>query len=95
MKANTQRLYYELGLFGVVRVDYLVDTKRNKVYVNEINTIPGSMAFYLFKGVGVSFKALVGDLIEEAISRKSHAIRTDVFVSDVLKNFSCGAKLGK
>ena len=53
------------------------------------------MAFYLFKGVGVSFKALVGDLIEEAISRKSHAIRTDVFVSDVLKNFSCGAKLGK
>lgn len=95
VKANTQRLYYELGLFGVVRVDYLVDTKRNKVYVNEINTIPGSMAFYLFKGVGVSFKALVGDLIEEAISRKSHAIRTDVFVSDVLKNFSCGAKLGK
>lgn len=95
VKANTRRLYYELGLSGVVRVDYLVDTEHNKVYVNEINTIPGSMAFYLFKGIGVSFKTLIDDLIQEALLRKTHQIKPDVFKSDVLKNFSGGAKLGK
>lgn len=95
VKANTKRLYEELGLSGVVRVDYLVDTKRNKVYVNEINTIPGSMAFYLFKGVGVSFQNLITDIIEDAISRKAKAIKPSVFKSDVLKNFTGGSKLVK
>ena len=95
VKANTKRLYEELGLSGVVRVDYLVDTKRNKVYVNEINTIPGSMAFYLFKGVGVSFQNLITDIIEDAISRKTKSIKTSVFKSDVLKNFTGGSKLVK
>lgn len=95
IKANTKRLYKELGLFGVIRVDYLLDTERNKVYVNEINTIPGSMAFYLFKGVGVSFEELLGDIVEEALSAKSKQVKRRTFKSDVLKNYCDGAKLGK
>lgn len=95
VKSNTKTLYEKLGLSGVVRVDFLADVKRNKVYVNEINTIPGSMAFYLFKGVGISFKQLLSDIIEEAIENKSRQIKPDVFKSDVLKNFSGGGKLVK
>ncbi len=94
VKANVQRLYEELGLFGVVRVDFLVDVEHNKVFVNEINTIPGSMAFYLFKGVGVSFGTLVSDMIFEAISRKT-AKSMPIFKTDVLKSFTGGAKLVK
>ena len=95
VKSNTKTLYEKLGLSGVVRVDFLADVKRNKVYVNEINTSPGSMAFYLFKGVGISFKQLLSDIIEEAIENKSRQIKPDVFKSDVLKNFSRGGKLVK
>ena len=36
-----------------MRVDYIIDKAENKVYVNEVNTIPGSLAFYLFEPVGV------------------------------------------
>ncbi len=95
VKANTKRLYEELGLFGVVRVDYLVDVERGKVYVNEVNTIPGSLAFYLFKGVGKSFEDLTSDLLQEAIARKAAKKILYTFKSDVLSNFIGGSKMSK
>lgn len=49
-------VYKKLNLDGVVRIDYLLDNKTKKVYINEINTIPGSLAFYLWKPKGISLK---------------------------------------
>ena len=43
------RIFKALGASGVVRIDYLLDTKTDTVYANEINTIPGSLAFYLWE----------------------------------------------
>ncbi|NLG82640.1 MAG: D-alanine--D-alanine ligase [Bacilli bacterium] len=55
-----------LGISGVVRIDYLYDQVDDKLYLNEINTIPGSLAFYLWKAKGMSYSELIDKLIEIA-----------------------------
>ncbi len=52
---------------GTSRIDFLVD-QNNKVYVNEINTLPGSIGFYLWEGKEISFTKLISELIEIAIT---------------------------
>lgn len=51
---------------GVSRIDFLLDANNN-IYINEINTLPGSIAFYLWEGKGYSFKKLIDELISIAI----------------------------
>ena len=51
---------------GVSRIDFLLDAN-NKVYINEINTLPGSIAFYLWEGKGYPFKKLIDELISIAL----------------------------
>jgi len=58
-----------LNAHGVARVDFLVDTSTNTVYINEINTIPGSLSFYLWEASGKSFTALTSQLIQLALKR--------------------------
>lgn len=93
VKANTERIYRELELFGVVRVDFLVDKARGKVYVNEINTVPGSFAFYLFEPLGIDFAELLGTLIEEGASKGRRVAGRTVFRSPVLEFY--GKRGGK
>lgn len=95
VKANTERIYRELDLNGVVRMDYLVDKTRNKVYINEINTVPGSMAFYLFESVGIDFKTLISKLILNAVDY--HLVRTTpkIYKTNVLESFKGGGKIKK
>jgi len=58
-----------LGCEGVSRIDFIIDCDKDKVYVNEINTIPGSLAFYLWEQKGISFQKLCDQLIKLAIQR--------------------------
>jgi len=58
-----------LGCAGVSRVDFLVDRDTNKVYVNELNTIPGSLAFYLFEATSKKYSQLTEDLIKLAFKK--------------------------
>ena len=46
----TAEIYTKIGFSGVIRVDYLLDKKTGKLYVNEINTTPGSLAYGLWEG---------------------------------------------
>lgn len=55
---------------GVVRIDFLVNDLSKEVYINELNTIPGSLAFYLFEGL-LTFKELIDKLIQMAIQDKN------------------------
>lgn len=67
IKNIAKKAYDELGLFGVCRVDFLMD-KKNNVYLNEINAIPGSLAYYFF--VPSVFKTMgefVDCLIDEGL----------------------------
>ena len=59
-----------LGCHGVSRVDVIVDRKDNSIYVNEINTIPGSLSFYLWEATGLTFTALMTELVQLALRRK-------------------------
>lgn len=59
--------FQALDCRGVARVDFLVDPEEQRPYVNEINTIPGSLAFYLWEAAGIRFDQLVNQLIELAL----------------------------
>ena len=52
---------------GVARVDFLLDTNKKDLFINEINTVPGSLAFYLWEATGIRFPKLVDRLIELAL----------------------------
>ncbi len=93
VRKATLKIYNELNLDGVVRVDYLVDNEQNMVYVNEINTIPGSLAFYLFESRGITFEKLLDDLIDNAFCVGSDVRR--VYKSNVLTHFANGGKIRK
>ncbi|MDO5395557.1 MAG: D-alanine--D-alanine ligase family protein [Bacteroidales bacterium] len=59
-----------LGCHGVSRVDVIVDRDDSSIYVNEINTIPGSLSFYLWEATGLSFDKLMSELISLALKRR-------------------------
>lgn len=59
-----------LGCHGVSRVDIMIDESDNKIYVNEINTIPGSLSFYLWEATGIGFDQLMERLVQLALKRK-------------------------
>ena len=59
-----------LGCHGVSRVDVMVDSATRQIYVNEINTIPGSLSFYLWEACGMSFSELMDRLVHLALKRR-------------------------
>lgn len=59
-----------LSCHGVSRVDFMVDASTNNVFVNEINTIPGSLSFYLWEATGIKFDELMDRLVQLALKRK-------------------------
>ena len=78
---------------GVVRIDFMIDQKLGKVYANEINTIPGSFAFYLWEKSGISFDKLADKLISIAISENEEKNKLlSIFNSSVLSQESFDIK---
>lgn len=59
-----------LSCHGVSRVDMIIDADTRNIYVNEINTIPGSLSFYLWEASGISFDKLMDRLVSLALKRK-------------------------
>ncbi len=80
---------------GNARIDFLVDTSEN-VFVNEINTLPGSLAFYLWEGRGYEFKTLIDKMIEIAtITHKEKQKNMYTFDSNLFARTHFGLKTGK
>lgn len=78
-----------LNLSGVVRIDFLIDGKTNKFYVNEPNTIPGSLAFYLWKYDGLEYRELLNEIIDLALKEyKQRVKKVNSFESNILENFN-------
>ncbi len=76
-KEETERIQFLAGetfrvlsCHGVSRVDVMVDAKTRDIYVNEINTIPGSLSFYLWEAAGLKFDELMDELVRLAFKRK-------------------------
>ena len=78
-----------LNLKGVCRIDFLVNKKTGDIYVNEPNTIPGSLAFYMFKPKGKDYTELLDELIKMAIKDyKNNKKKTTSFDSNILSNYN-------
>ncbi|MDP9079419.1 MAG: D-alanine--D-alanine ligase [Bacteroidota bacterium] len=85
-----------LSCSGVSRIDFLVDKKDNKVYVNEINTIPGSLSFYLWEATDKNFGQLLKTLIDVALKRQRERDNLIVSYGENIFNMSAGlSKSGK
>ncbi len=65
----SRRTFVATDGYGVCRIDFLMNEETKEIYVNEINTIPGSLSFYLWEPKGKSFTALLDDLIDLALKR--------------------------
>lgn len=86
IKTLTEKVYKLFDCKGIARIDFLYDEKQKILYVNEINTIPGSLAFYLFKDI--TFKDLLISIIEQSKIDYNNQKRLVVnFDSDALKIF--------
>ena len=59
-----------LSCHGVSRIDFILDRSCGEIYVNEINTIPGSLSFYLWEATGIPFDSLMDRLVALALKRK-------------------------
>jgi D-alanine-D-alanine ligase len=85
-----------LGCSGVARIDFLYDDKNDELYYNEINTVPGSLAFYLWEPAGVKYPDLLDKLISLALKREreNKAINFS-FETNILSNVKLGMKGSK
>lgn len=85
---TSKKAFRTLGASGVVRIDYLYDKKSKKYYVNELNTIPGSLSFYLWTPLNKEYDELLDDMINIAVKRyKKKLKKTTIFESNILSNF--------
>lgn len=91
------RSFKALGCNGVSRIDFMIDNDTGKLYFNEINTIPGSLAFYLWEPVGVPYKELLDRMIQLAMKRfRTEGNLTFTFDTNILSSASIGgSKAGK
>ncbi len=98
MTAKIQRLAGEtfrvLSCHGVSRVDVIVDRATNNIYVNEINTIPGSLSFYLWEATGLSFNNLMDKLVSLAVKRNTRRSQKTFSFSQNIFALGGGSKGG-
>lgn len=84
-----KKFFAEIGGQGIARVDFLISKDEKLIFLNEINTLPGSIAFYLWKENGVDFSELVDRMVNlgfERFEEKNKLITT--FKSNILSGFS-------
>ena len=85
----SKKAFRTLNAAGVIRIDYLIDSKTKKAYINETNTIPGSMSYYLWDASGKEYSKLLDEIITIAIrtyKRKKRKVFS--FDTNILSNFN-------
>lgn len=87
--------FQALGCNGVARIDFMIDEDSGKLYFNEINTIPGSLAFYLWEPVGIPYKELLDRMIQLSLKRaRTEQNLTFTFDTNILDSASLGGSKG-
>ena len=99
MKQSVQDLslktFKVLGCSGVIRIDFIIDKDTNSIYVNEVNTIPGSLSFHLWKQSGLNYSDLLDKIIDLSIKRNREE-RSIIysFNSNILSSYSASGLKG-
>ena len=85
----SKKVFRALNLSGVCRIDFLINQKTKEVFVNEPNTIPGSLAFYLWEAKDKHYTTLLEDMIMLSIKDyKNKSKKTTYFDTNILENFN-------
>ena len=94
IQKTTASVYDKLGFNGIVRMDFMI--VNGKIFLNEINAVPGSLAYYLFCDTLKSFSALLSELISVAEDEyKAERLYVKRFDSGILSVAGAkGAKRG-
>ncbi len=96
IQSLSKRIFRLMDCKGVVRIDYMFDRISEKIYITEINTIPGSLAFYLWEKDGISYRELIDRMIACAEAAHAEKNKTNyAYTSDILKSASVGSKGAK
>ena len=84
-----------LGCSGVIRIDFMIDKDTNAIYVNEVNTIPGSLSFHLWKAANLNYTDLLNKLIDLSLKRnREEKNLTFSFDSNILSGVSLNGLKG-
>ena len=91
------KAFKAVGLSGVCRIDFLIDKNDDKAYINEINSIPGSLSFYLWEPKGKKYRELLDEIIKIGIKNyQDNNNKVHSFESNILEGYKgAGAKGGK
>ena len=95
IQAMSKDIFRMLDCKGVVRIDYMFDRATEQLFITEINTIPGSLAFYLWENAGLKYSGLIDRMV--ACARKAHEdknLRNYAYTSDILRSVSLGGSKG-
>lgn len=98
IKIYAIKTFKAIGASGVARIDFLIDDKNKKLFVNEINTIPGDLSSYLWMAKRVSQSELIENLIKIAISeQKKKDAKVYAFPGNLLEKYDIldGKKISK
>ena len=80
------RLFKIFDLSGVVRIDFFANPSTEEIFVTELNTIPGSMSFYLWEASGLKYPQLIDRLVKIAQDRHKHqSALITTFKTDILQ----------
>ena len=96
IRSTAVSVFRLFGCSGIARVDFLYDKNSEKIYVNEVNTLPGTLYHHLWKKSGIELGELLSRLInlaEERNAKKKDIIST--FDSSVLSQVAVSSKLQK
>ena len=83
-----------MSCHGVSRIDFIIDDDSKEIFVNEINTIPGSLSFYLWEATGLGFDKLMDKLVQLALKRKREQALKTVSYDQNIFSMSGGVKGG-
>ncbi len=101
IRENACKTFKALSCDGVSRIDFIIDEATDEIFVNEINTIPGSLSFYLWEHSAIDFPTLVDRMIEIAFKRqrelqnKSVDFGGNIFAMKSTGGAKMGAKFSK
>lgn len=95
IRALSVDIFNDMDCKGVVRIDYMYDAASDGLYITEINTIPGSLAFYLWEACGLPYSRLIDEMVRCAMeAQKDKDDSNYAYSSDILSNISLGGKAG-
>ena len=96
IRALAVKAFKTLGCNGTARVDFLLDNETGAIYVNEVNAIPGSLSFNLWESTGLSFSALLDEMLTLALKRhREKGNLTYTYDTNILSDVALGKESGK